>query len=1030
MKASKGIIEWTMRYYQITLLMIFLSVVLGIFGLGDMSKQEFPEFTVRQGLVVGVYPGATSEEAEEQLAKPLERYLFTFKEVKREDTYSISKNGMVIVMVELNDNVNNKDEVWSKIKLGLQTFKMSLPSGVLALIAKDDFGDTSALLVTLESKDKTYRELKTYLETLEDRLLTIPSVSNLRSYGLQNEEISIFLDKDKLALYNIDYRTLMTTLFAQYYSTSGGIVESADVNAPIHISTVFASEKEVGSQIVLSDKQGNVVRLRDVAKIVRRYPSPTSYITNNGVKSILLSMEMQQGNNIVQYGEEVEKVLKTFEAELPSSVSIQRIADQPKVVGESVSSFLTDLFVSILVVILVLMVLFPFKSAIVAATSIPISIFISLGMMYIIGIPLNTVTLAALIVVLGMIVDNSIIVIDGYLERLDNGMSRWHAAISSAKDYFMSIFLATLCICIIFFPLLATLSGMFLDFLQFFPWTITISLMTSLLIAMIFIPLLEYAIIKKGLHAKKTKEIKEDKKESFNMLNWVQSNYEKALGWVFKFPCITMGIGVLSVVIAILLFMDIPIRMMPIADRDQFAVEIYLPQGAPLHQTELVADSLEHMLKKDERVVSVTSFMGTSSPRFQTSYAPYISAGKNYAQFIVNTTSISSTTSFLDDYTNFYANYFPNAYVKLKQLDYSRTSIPIEIRFKGDNLAHLQLAADQLMKKMRALPSINWIHTNFLEKAPGVAVDLNTTEIARLGLSRSMVESELALHYGGVSLGSVWEGDYALPITLRSIKKEQKDHLSDVKDVYISAMIPGVSVPLRQIATVQPEWKASQVIRRNGVRCISVLAQPKRGVNDNAAFKEVIALMDSDFKAALPEDVTYEIGGSVESDSRLIPQIVSGLIISIVIVFFFLLIHYKKIGLAIAALTSLSLCLFGAALGLWALNVSFGLTCILGIISLIGIIVRNIILIFDHAQDLRINAHISAKEAAMDAGKRRMLPIFLTSATTAVGVVPMILSDSSLWTPMGIVIFFGTFFSTIFVVTIVPVFYWKIFGNK
>ena len=456
---KNGVIEWTMRHYQITLLVITVLVGLGIWGLVDMPKQEFPEFTIRQGVVVGVYPGATSGEVEEQLAKPLERYLFTFKEVKKKKTYSMSRDGMVYVMVELNDDVNNKDEVWSKIKLGLQNFKSQLPSGVLAVIANDDFGDTSALLITLESEDKTYRELQRYMETLEDRLRRIESVSNLRRYGVQNEQISVYLDPDKLAAYGLDTRMLMTTLFTQGFTTASGSLENGGLDIPIHLSVTYPSEREVGEQILLADADGYMIRLKDVARIVREYPEPDSYITNNGKKAIILSMEMREGHNIVRYGKEVDEVLHAFERDLPESVSIHRIADQPKVVGDSVSSFVRDLFVSIVVVILVMMVLFPFRSALVAATSIPISVFISIGVMYACGIPLNTVTLAALIVVLGMIVDNSIIVIDAYLEYLDKGYSRWYAAVYSAKNYFSSILLATLCICVIFFPFLLPLDA-------------------------------------------------------------------------------------------------------------------------------------------------------------------------------------------------------------------------------------------------------------------------------------------------------------------------------------------------------------------------------------------------------------------------------------------------------------------------------------------------------------------------------------------------------------------------------------------
>ena len=277
----------------------------------------------------------------------------------------------------------------------------------------------------------------------QDRLRRIESVSNLRRYGVQNEQISVYLDPDKLAAYGLDTRMLMTTLFTQGFTTASGSLENGGLDIPIHLSVTYPSEREVGEQILLADADGHMIRLKDVARIVREYPEPDSYITNNGKKAIILSMEMREGHNIVRYGKEVDEVLHAFERDLPESVSIRRIADQPKVVGDSVSSFVRDLFVSIVVVILVMMVLFPFRSALVAATSIPISVFISIGVMYACGIPLNTVTLAALIVVLGMIVDNSIIVIDAYLEYLDKGYSRWYAAVYSAKNYFSSILLAT-----------------------------------------------------------------------------------------------------------------------------------------------------------------------------------------------------------------------------------------------------------------------------------------------------------------------------------------------------------------------------------------------------------------------------------------------------------------------------------------------------------------------------------------------------------------------------------------------------------
>ena len=318
-----------MRNFRITFLIVGCLFVFGIYALARIPKQEFPEYTIRQGVVVGVYPGATAEEVEEQLAKPLEQFLMTYKEVKRAKTTSTSQNGMCYVMVELNDDVNDKDEVWSKVKHGLAAFKMQLPAGVAAVVTNDDFGDTSALLITLESDTRSYRELKGYMDDLSDRLRRIESVSNLRPYGVQQEQISVYADPERLAAYGIGEKTLSAALAAQGLTPLGGSVSNAETETPIHIAPSLAGEREVAEQIVWSDPEGHVLRVKDVARVVREYDDPDSYIRNNGHRCVLLSLEMQAGNNIVEYGREVDEVLHAFiEEELPADVSVQRIADQ------------------------------------------------------------------------------------------------------------------------------------------------------------------------------------------------------------------------------------------------------------------------------------------------------------------------------------------------------------------------------------------------------------------------------------------------------------------------------------------------------------------------------------------------------------------------------------------------------------------------------------------------------------------------------------------------------------------------------
>ena len=1015
MKASNNIIAWSMRNFRITFLIVGCLFLFGVYALVHIPKQEFPEYTIRQGVVVGIYPGATTEEVEEQLAKPLEQFLMTYKEVKRRKTTSTSQNGMCYVMVELNDDVNNKDEVWSKIKHGLASFKAQLPAGVVALTANDDFGDTSALLITLESDTRSYRELKTYMDELSDRLRRIESVSNIRPYGVQQEQISVYVDRERLAAYGIGEKVVSAALAAQGLTPTGGTVSNAETETPIHIAATLAGEQEVAEQIVWSDPDGHLLRVKDVARVVREYDDPDSYIRNNGHRCVLLSMEMLAGNNIVEYGEEVDGVLHRFiEEVLPGDVSVQRIADQAKVVGDSVRSFLRDLFVSMAIIIVVMMLLFPFRSALVAAITIPVSTFISVGIMHLCGIPLNTVTLAALIVVLGMIVDNSIVVIDGYLDYLRRGYSRWFAAVESAREFFPSLLLATVCICMIFYPLLFTMTGMFRDFLNFFPWTITINLMVSLLLAVLIIPFLEILIIPAVQPRREGKTAFTDR---------VQKLYSRVLAWTFRHGRLTLAMGVASVVVALAIIPLLKFRMVPFADRDQFAVEIYLRPDTPVGRTAEVADSVFRVLRADGRVKSVTSFVGCSSPRFQMSYAPQI-AGKNYAQFIVNTTSADDTEEILDCYADSWADRFPEAYVKFKQLDYQ--NVPsLEFRFYGENLDSLHTAADRLMARMREMPELMWVHSDYEEPRMIAGVSLDPVTASQLGITRTTAAANLALASGDVAVGAVWEGDYKLPVVLKNDDRNGERSLADIEDTYVSSLVPGVSVPLRQIADIEPRWSETRIVHRNGVRCISVSADLKRGENAMRMTSKIRNILDNEL--VLPAGITPEVGGAREFDAETIPPIASGLGISLVIIFFFILVNFRKFGISLVIMAAMSLCLFGAMIGLWASGFTIGLTSVMGFITLLGMIVRNVILMYQHAEDKRKACHWTARLAAYDAGKRRMVPIFLTTATTAVGVVPMMFGGSTFWAPVGVTIFAGGIGSLILVVTILPVLYSKIY---
>lgn len=1021
-KKKRSAVEWAMHYRQIVILVVCCLVAFGIYSLPQMRKNEFPGFTIRQGVVVAVAPGNTAEEMVEQVTKPLENYIFSYKEVKKGKTFSKSRDGIVYIQVELNDDLNNKDEFWSKFKHGVQTFKTQLPSNVLAVQVMDDFGDTSALLITMESEDKTYRELNDYMDDLQDRLRRIPSVGRMTVSGVQKEQISVYLDNARLSRYGLNDQTLAASLFAKGFTTTGGRVRTDAYMQPVYVARSLNTVYDVQQLIVYTDPQGRNVRLKDVARVVREYPEPESYISNNGKKCIMLSVEMKKGQNIVKMGEDINEVLIDFQQTLPSEVSIFRITDQSKVVDDSVTNFLHELVIAIVAVIIVVMLLLPMRVALVAASTIPITIFISLGLFHAFGLELNTVTLAALIVTLGMIVDNSIVIIDCYLEKIGEGVSRWHASIESTQHFFKSIFSATMAISITFFPFLITTSGMIHDFLLSFPWAITLILAISLVVATLLVPFMQFYFIRKPIRQK----MRPDGKPAFSFLNMLQVYYDRLLAFCFRWPKATLATGILSIVLGAFLLGKLPQQLMPYADRNQFAVEIYLPTGASVNRTAEVADSLEHILRRDPRVVSVASFKGCASPRFQTTYAPQI-AGTNYAQFIVNTTGIKETVELLEEYAPRYNDYFPDARVRFKQLSYSEAVYPVEVRLSGESLDSIRVAVDTIESILRGMPELVTVQSDLSDPLQAAEIRLKEDEASRLGISNIQVETALALRYGsGIPVASVWEGDDNIPV---SIKSETSDHATN--EDLMNELIPvagGLScVPLRQVAEIVPVWKVGQIVRRNGILTATVQADLQRGENGMAVVGKVQQQLDG---LSLPQGVQLAYGGDLEDSADKMPPVMNGLMVAALMIFFILVLHFHRVNIATLIFLSMALCLFGTAAGILIQGVEFSITCVLGIVSLMGIIVRNGIIMINYAEELRETERMHVREAIWHSASRRMRPIFLTSAAASMGVIPMILGKSGLWMPMGTVICYGTLITMIFLLTVLPVAYLLLFSGS
>ncbi len=1012
-----------MKYSKEVILLVCVFIAFGIYALNEMNKNEFPSFTIREGVVAAVYPGATVKQIEQEVLKPLEDYVFSYKEIDKKKTHSRITSGMAIIFVELDDNVSDSKPFWNEFKIGMQQVKLSLPPGVLGVETLSNFGDTSALLITMQSDDKTYRELKDYMDELKSRLRNIESVGTMSVSGMQTEEFAVYLNPEKLKHYALSEATVGATLLTQGFQTTGGSLRDGYYANPIVVKRTFSALSDIADMIVFSSPDGSIVRLKDIADIKREYPDPNSYVTNNFQKCILLSVQMKEGYNIVAMGAQVDEQLKAFEQELPDDVTLFKITDQPTVVNSSVNYFLVELLVAIVAVVVAIMLLLPFRVALIAASTIPIAIFISLGLFYIFDIELNTVTLACLIVTLGMIVDNSVVIIDNYVELISEGMDHLQATHKAGTEFFKAIFSATLAISVTFFPFLITITGMFRDFLTDFPWCMTIILLVSLLVAELLVPYLQYKLIKKPIYKLQQEALASGKKK-FSIFISMQNGYNKLIDLCFNYPRATIALSLLCAAVGAWLFISRPLQLMPIAERNQFAVEITLPTGTEVARTTQVADSLEAILSRDPRVVSIASFHGCASPRFQTTYAPQV-GGPNYAQFIVNTQSNQATIDVLNDYTEKYEGLFPDAFVRFKQLSYSMADYPVEIRFSGADPKTLHAICDTVAQIARKVPGLRNVRLSLDNPLALATVSPDKTRAERMGLTSTLLETTLAMRYSdGLPITTVWEGDYGIPVTLKT-PTSRTGNIAELEQEPIPVIGLG-TVPLRQISDIKAEWHPGMLIHYNGNHTVSVIAEVQRNIN---VIDRTEALMDSISQLQLPENVDVTRGGEWEQEMDTLPQIVMGLVLAVVVIFFILFLHYAQADTSILVVTSLLLCIPGAALGLIIQDTPLSLTCVLGIVSLMGIMVRNAIVLLDYAEELR-NQGQNVHDSVLNASKRRMRPIFLTSAAATMGVLPMVMGDSALWQPMGVVIFWGTPITMIFILTTIPVAYSLMKGRQ
>jgi multidrug efflux pump subunit AcrB/outer membrane protein TolC len=1009
-----NIVKVSLNNKQVTLSVLILTFIFGLISLITMPRREDPKINVPQALVITYYPGATSAQVEEQVTRKVEQYLFQYAEVRKNKTYSTSQDGVSIINVSLNEDVKNMDVFWSKLSQKLLIAKnLDLPAGVRGPVVNSGFGETEALLIAIESEKADYSELANYCSMLDDRLRTIHATAQTKRLGEQKEQITVYFNSEKLSQYGLSLQQIVKVLKAQNTVDATGETETGTSNVTLYNSGYYQSQEQIASQIVGTSGTGAVVRLGDIATIKREYADPSSDISVNGHHAIIVAVQMHEGNNIVEYNEKVQQALSEISKQLPSHVKIITIVNQPALVKDNISHFLHEFFLAILSVLIVVVLMLPLRIAAVAAAAIPMTISVTFAILHTFGIELHQVSLSALIVVLGMVVDDAIVVADNYVDLIDKGFDRATAAWRSASDLSIPILTATITIIASFMPM-TILTGAVGEFIHDLPITVTIALASSFFVAMLLTPMLCFAFIHKGLH-NNTYENTQSKKK-FSILEIIQTLYNHTIDWCARHPAVTIIGSIITIVLSIVIFkLAVGQKFFPYAERNQFVVEIWMPTGTKLDKTKETAAEVESLFKGDERITSFALFAGTSAPRVYYNFAPEFPVS-NYAQFLINTRNDKATEQLASELESKVGKLIPGGLVQVKLMQQGQPLLaPVEVRIFGEDIPTLQKLGRDVKQILKHTSGSFLVSDDFREDYCGINIELKN-EAPRLGFTTEDISQLLYTNTHGAVISTMYEGKNAIDIVMR-LDSNKRQSLQNLEDIYLESPATEKCVPLRQIANLSPKWYPGRIMHRNGVRCLTIRSETSHGVLPAQLLASIRPEM---MHLQLPEGYRIEFGGEYSNKKEVFTQMIVALGIGLILIFLILMFQFRNLKETFIIMLTIPLSSFGAIAGLAVTGNNFGFTAFVGLVSLSGIVVRNAIILLEHTNEL-IAKGMSIREAAIEGGKRRLRPIFLTAMAAAIGVFPMILSGSSLWSPLASVIAFGVTWSMLMALLTVPV---------
>ncbi len=1011
-----NITRFSIEKNRITLTALVVVVLAGFLSYFNMSRSEDPGFIIRTAQVTTYWGGASPERVEQLVTDKLEKVIQEMPEI--DFINSTSKTGISVINVNVKESYTDMRPIWDSLRRKVDRARTELPDDVEGPFVNDEFGDVFGIVITLIGEGFSYRELKDIADEVRDELLFIPDVAKVEIYGAQEERIFVEYSNAQLSELGISPSQLRDILTSRNIIVPGGDIDTEYEKIVLEPSGNFFSFDEIKTAKIQLPDMNEVIYLQDIADISRGYIDPPEQMMRcSGERCLGLAVSMREGGNIIEMGTQVKEVIDRVQGFYPIGIEFDYVQFQPEPVAKKVNDFTSNLLQAVAVVALVMLFTLGLRTGLIVACLIPAAMLMSLMIMGFLDIGLDQISLAALIIALGMLVDNGIVMSESIMVQMSGGKSVKDAAIDSAKELRLPLLIASLTTAAAFLPIYLAESAVGEYTASLFK-VVSITLLSSWILSITVIPLLCVKFLRV-----KPESVKDRFGSNFYTL------YRNSLIRGLKSPYISICIIAVIFALSIYGFRFVPSIFFPPNDRPTFTIDLNLPTGTPIKRTEAVTIEIEKFIEKNfevnedrkEGITNWAAFVGQGAPRFILSYGPE-PPSPDYAFIIVNTSSREIIDSIIPEIEKFCLDNFPDLKPTIRPLDLGPPAWPpVEVRISGRDTDKLFDIVSEVKAKLASIQGTKLIDDDWGARSKKFLVNINQPRALRAGVTSQDIAVSLQTYLSGMDTTEFREEDKLIPITMRSVASD-RDNIGKLESLNVFVQSSGKSLPLKQVADIEVAWQPGKIVRRDRLRTVTVESLLDPGYTASEINAQLRPWLEKEQKS-WGLGYYWELGGETEEADKGNASIAAKLPIAAMIILLLLVGQFNSLRKPAIILITIPLGIIGVVIGLLVTNLYFGFMTLLGIISLSGIVINNAIVLLDRI-DIEINENgLEPARAVVVSAVRRFRPIILTTVTTISGLLPLWIGGGPMWEPMAVAIIFGLLFATMLTLGVVPVLY-------